>query len=250
MYNIDKKQFGAFVARLRKEKGFTQKDLASRLFVSDKAVSKWETGVSLPDTALLMPLAESLGVTVTELLLCRRNAGKNLTPADAEKAVQTAIGYSVPAGRVWQRDKRAAIGYVIAVLCAAAAITVAFRTKQLNSTLLTYVGLTAFFGAYFCMFAQRRLPDIYDQAPISFMSDGPVRMNLPGVHFNNRNWPHILRTAQISSAVLLALFPWFYLALHLFTVPWLSATTMHWISLAVVLGGLLLPLIVAGHTYE
>lgn len=46
MYNIDKKQFGAFVARLRKEKGFTQKDLASRLFVSDKAVSKWETGVS------------------------------------------------------------------------------------------------------------------------------------------------------------------------------------------------------------
>ena len=46
MYSIDKKQFGAFVARLRKEKGYTQKELAARLFVSDKAVSKWETGVS------------------------------------------------------------------------------------------------------------------------------------------------------------------------------------------------------------
>lgn len=47
MYTIDKKQFGFFVARLRKEKGYTQKELAAQLFVSDKAVSKWETGVSL-----------------------------------------------------------------------------------------------------------------------------------------------------------------------------------------------------------
>ena len=46
MYTIDKNQFGSFVARLRKEKGYTQKELAAQLFVSDKAVSKWETGVS------------------------------------------------------------------------------------------------------------------------------------------------------------------------------------------------------------
>ena len=47
MYTIDKQEFGAFVARLRKERGFTQKELAQRLFISDKAVSKWETGGSL-----------------------------------------------------------------------------------------------------------------------------------------------------------------------------------------------------------
>ena len=46
MYTIDKQEFGAFVARLRRERGFTQKELAQRLFISDKAVSKWETGVS------------------------------------------------------------------------------------------------------------------------------------------------------------------------------------------------------------
>ena len=70
MFEIDKGKFGAFVAELRREKGYTQKEVARRLFLSDKAVSKWETGASIPDTALLIPLAELLGVSVTELLLC------------------------------------------------------------------------------------------------------------------------------------------------------------------------------------
>ena len=46
MYELDKRRFGAFVAALRKAQGMTQKELASRLYLSDKAVSKWETGVS------------------------------------------------------------------------------------------------------------------------------------------------------------------------------------------------------------
>ena len=46
MFNIDKKKFGAFVAALRKEKGITQKELSEQLCISDKAVSKWEKGVS------------------------------------------------------------------------------------------------------------------------------------------------------------------------------------------------------------
>lgn len=47
MQEINKQKFGAFIAMLRKEKGLTQKQLAERLFLSDKAVSKWETGGSL-----------------------------------------------------------------------------------------------------------------------------------------------------------------------------------------------------------
>lgn len=67
MFEIDRKEFGAFLALLRKEKGMTQKELAERLYVSDKAVSKWETGVSIPDVSLLLPLSEELDVTVAEL---------------------------------------------------------------------------------------------------------------------------------------------------------------------------------------
>ena len=64
MYEIDNQKFGRFVAALRKEKGYTQKELAEKLFLSDKAISKWERGLSLPDIALLEPLSDILGVTV------------------------------------------------------------------------------------------------------------------------------------------------------------------------------------------
>ena len=53
MYEIDYAKFGTFLSQLRREKGMTQKELAERLFLSDKAVSKWERGLSLPDIALL-----------------------------------------------------------------------------------------------------------------------------------------------------------------------------------------------------
>lgn len=250
MHTIDKKQFGAFVAGLRKEKGFTQKELAARLFVSDKAVSKWETGASLPDTSLLMPLAECLGVTVTELLLCRKDNGESLTRSETEKAVQTAIGYSEPAGRIWQSDKRAVAWYGAALLCAVIDSAVVQQLHLLNVLYLNYMGIFAFFGAYFCLFAQRKLPGIYDQASLSFMSDGPVRMNLPGVHFNNRNWPHMLRVAQIWAVIALVTFPWLYLAFQLFAVPVLSASSVNLILLFAVLGSLFVPLIVAGRKYE
>lgn len=68
MYNIDNEKIGYFISELRKEKMMTQKDLADKLFVSDKTVSKWECGNSMPNIALLIPIAEVFGITVAELL--------------------------------------------------------------------------------------------------------------------------------------------------------------------------------------
>ena len=65
---MENEKIGPFIRQLRKERGMTQRELAAVLNVTDKAVSKWELGASLPDVGLLLPLAESLGVSVTELL--------------------------------------------------------------------------------------------------------------------------------------------------------------------------------------
>ena len=59
---------GAVIRSLRESKRLTQEDLADRIHVSAKAVSKWETGKGFPDVSLLEPLAESLGISVIELL--------------------------------------------------------------------------------------------------------------------------------------------------------------------------------------
>lgn len=72
---------GAAIRSLREKKGYTQKQLADRILVSDKAVSKWETGRGLPDLALLEPLGAALGVSLAELLsgecVTNRNRGGN-----------------------------------------------------------------------------------------------------------------------------------------------------------------------------
>lgn len=60
--------FGDFLYELRKEKGITQAELAQILGVTNKAVSKWETGEAMPETSLLLPIARTFGVTVDELL--------------------------------------------------------------------------------------------------------------------------------------------------------------------------------------
>lgn len=65
--------FGDFLYELRKEKGITQAALAEMLGVTNKAVSKWETGEAMPETSLLLPIAEIFGVTVDELLNGKRS---------------------------------------------------------------------------------------------------------------------------------------------------------------------------------
>lgn len=76
---MEKKTIGKFIAVLRKANGMTQKDLADKLFVSDKTVSRWERDECDPDLSLIPAIAELFGITTDELLRGERNS-----PASAE----------------------------------------------------------------------------------------------------------------------------------------------------------------------
>ena len=65
---MDQSKTGKFIAEKRKEQGFLQKDIALRLGVSEKTVSKWECGNGLPEVVFMEPLCKILGITVNELL--------------------------------------------------------------------------------------------------------------------------------------------------------------------------------------
>ena len=69
---MDAKKFGAFIAGVRKENNMTQADLAKKILVTDKAVSRWERGLGVPDINTIAPLAAALGVSVAEIMQSER----------------------------------------------------------------------------------------------------------------------------------------------------------------------------------
>lgn len=71
---MDQKKIGQFIALLRKEKKLTQLELADKLGISDRAISKWENGRGMPDISLIKPLCEELDISINELLSGERIA--------------------------------------------------------------------------------------------------------------------------------------------------------------------------------
>ena len=85
---MNNEKTGALIAAIRKEKGLTQEQLGEQVFVSGKAVSKWERGLSFPSVDVLEKLAEVLGITVTELLAGERIEQAQLPEKSEEVALQ------------------------------------------------------------------------------------------------------------------------------------------------------------------
>ena len=80
---MDQLQVGKFIQKLRKDKELTQKELAEMICISDKTISKWENGISMPDTSMLEPLCSVLNISVNELLSCEK-----LPPEDYSKKAE------------------------------------------------------------------------------------------------------------------------------------------------------------------
>lgn len=92
---MDKEKTGQLITELRKEKGLTQKQLADILNVTDKAVSKWERGLSFPDISMLEPLSEVLDISIMEILAGERQDEKEtLSREEALKLINDSVELS------------------------------------------------------------------------------------------------------------------------------------------------------------
>ena len=110
---MDIAKCGKFIAELRRERGLTQSQLAGKIGVTDKAVSKWETGRGFPDVSVLPALSEALGATVTELVNGERSRDA-LSQEDVDRAVTAALE---EAGRSARRYASAAF-FILGAVCA------------------------------------------------------------------------------------------------------------------------------------
>lgn len=229
MFELDKNNFAKFLTEQRKAKGYTQKVLAEKLYVSDKAVSKWERSLSMPDISLLIPLAEILGVSVTELLEGRRLVpGSEMNAGKVEELVKKALTLSeeTPADRQLRKErqrKNAAVFCSCTLLMLLESLGGVWLLNRLLSgtesdaafmaslggfiSILVLGGLSFGFGIYFWFFIKARLPHYYDENEISVYSDGGFSLSLPGIAFNNRNWPHMTRALRAWSVITMLTVP-------------------------------------------
>ena len=251
MFEIDKKKFGAFVSELRKENGYTQKELAEKLFISDKVISKWETGVSIPDTSMLIPLAELLGVTVTELLMGERIEQNAAMDAEqVEDVVKTALTYSEEKPvRAYHTKSWWPVIYLCCAGIGCVGVFLSYQQQIMTEAVSTLFILGCVFGGYFCFMTKTKLPVFYDQTRFNLYSDGVVRMNIPGVALNNSNWPHIVRICRIWSCASIALYPVVHVLMYSLNAELWTNINLY-VFLVLLLGGLFLPVYVVGKKYQ
>lgn len=256
MFEIDRAKFGTFVSELRKEKGITQKELAEKLCISDKAISKWETGKAIPDVTLLIPLAELLGVSTTELLECRRmEQPESMGKEDTDNLVKKVIELSEEERR--QKFRKRIIIYLICVFISVVGMFNIYMLQKEMTNLQTIdimpvymVGVFAIgFGAYFWLIIKEKLPTYYDENEISVYVDGLLHMNMPGVFFNNNNWPYIVKALRGWSIFGMIGFPFLYLPLML-TFKEYGIIAQLTLVLGAVLGGLFIPVYILGRKYQ
>ena len=157
---MDQVKIGKFISELRKERKLTQEQLAEKLGVSQKSVSRWETGKNMPDMSLLQGLSSELGITVSELLDGERSLAEGKS---ADEAINQIINYSMKTKReqIFSKQDVDFISGVIAALVVIILGISAFAGMQtIPLVVLGLVGIGAVFRLLFgrCPGCGRLLP--------------------------------------------------------------------------------------------
>ena len=121
---MDSKVFGQFIARIRKEKNTTQADLAERVGVTDKAVSRWERGVGFPEINTLEPLAKALDISILELMRSQKSDMEEQKLSENE--VTEIMSNAVEIARQNQKQDKAA-GWLGGIVTIAVAVLTKLR---------------------------------------------------------------------------------------------------------------------------
>lgn len=239
---MEHKDIGNFIAERRKAKGLTQKQLANKLYVSDKAISKWERNICLFDISLIQPLADILDVRVDELL-----EGKLLESKQDDTIIQKIREDSQ------EKQKHLRMIYLISLafcLFSTAYLIHIYTIDTLQQIdYFTYIVIAVVMGGYFVFFTPKQLLDYYDKNQIHFISTGIMRINMPGIHFNNNNWFRISMAIDIWSCIMMLICPIFF-GISLYTSFSEILITQKAIICIVILSTFFIPIILCAKRYE
>lgn len=107
---MNQEKIGKFMRKLRKEKNMTQQELADKIGVTDRAISKWENGRGLPDLSLIKPLCKELGITINELI-----SGEKIEKKDYQEKLEENIINTIDYSNKKIENKNNLIGLILIV---------------------------------------------------------------------------------------------------------------------------------------
>ena len=139
---IDQARTGAFISARRKDKGLTQVQLAEKLGITDRAVSKWERGLCLPDASLMIPLCQILGISVNELLLGQYSEDGGSQRCSDELIVELRGREEETNRRLMRIEK--SVGALAVVAFLALLLIAVFVASAFSTAIGTVIGIAAF----------------------------------------------------------------------------------------------------------
>ena len=153
---MDQVSIGKFISACRKEKGLTQAQLGEKLGVTDRAVSKWETGRSMPDSSIMLELCGLLDITVNELLTGERIQMEDYSKKAEENLIELKK-YEEQAKLLLQLEW--VIGYVCTVSCLILLFTACYLVKEtVWQAILIAVAIVIFgVGMWYAMKLERNV---------------------------------------------------------------------------------------------
>lgn len=134
---MDAKIFGRFLADCRREKNMTQAELAERLHVTDKAVSRWERGIGFPDINTIEPLAGALGVSVLELMKSERMTAQAVSREEAAEIVSDALQMGKAQYAPCRKNVLRSLGKMLLLIFALFLVSIPFAYIFTDASLLS-----------------------------------------------------------------------------------------------------------------
>lgn len=195
---MDQIKIGKFIAECRRNVNITQLQLSEKLGITDKAVSKWERGIAMPDTSIMIELCDILGISVDELLKGEKNNMENNETKNQELLLTMAKEIEKKNKTIWRAMWTIMIVSIIGLLGGLAAV--AFFMEEGPWMLVAILSLCVLFlvpcfyalklevsvGAYKCKNCGNEIVPTYKEA-LNALHKGTTRY-LKCPHCNKRTW--------------------------------------------------------------